>query len=494
MTANDASLQRDGPPTEHPTVSESHSKDMDEVGYLFLQDGEVKLLSDVLASKATVVEHHLPPTRTWIDVECEAPASRSQTLDSKQRAVDLSMSRENDGGVCSRCDLVLHSSISDANKLVLKNPPMFNGTLADMSAGQSSTACSCTRTENRSDAALLAGVAFTCQFYGYIEIRRIQVLFSEDSGTNDGAAKVSLVITFAIPALTNGSKHDGGRRSIIPLPKNSTGRKKTASKPLPPSTQLLLTISRSDLDYLEKQMRNLEQLQTTETRPSFVYQMRHDGSLKKSKRTMFPPKFSLEELYLRLRGVATSELCAANNETTYPCPSFLTSLPQDVIVTSIAPFLRARSLDALRRSCKLFHYALRSTVPGLKLRLYTHQVRSLEWMRRRETQELSEEDVLDVRAKHFGAECVRGDMHRAVTGGATTTLRLRGSGEAIRIDQQTGFEVPYDSSTTKGKSALSRRIARGGLLCDDPGLGKTITIMSLVRLESECFHHENDVY
>jgi hypothetical protein len=344
----------------------------------------------------------------------------------------------------------------------------------------------------RSDVALLAGVAFTCQFYGYIEIRRIQVLFSEDSGTNDGAAKVSLVITFAMPALTNGSKHDGGRRSIIPLPKNNTARKKTASKPLPPSAQLLLTISRSDWDYLDKQMRNLEQPQSTETRPSFIYQMRQDGSLKKSKRTIFPPKFSLEELYLRLRGVATSELCAANNETA--SPSLLTSLPQDVIVTSIAPFLRARSLDALRRSCKLFHYSLRSTVPGLKLRLYTHQVRSLEWMRRRETQELSEEDALGVRAKHFGAECVRGDMHRAVTGGATTCLRLRGSGEAIRIDQQTGFEIPYDSSAAKGKSALSRRIARGGLLCDDPGLGKTITVMSLVRLEIECFHYENDVY
>jgi hypothetical protein len=243
---------------------------------------------------------------------------------------------------------------------------------------------------------------------------------------------------------------------MLPL-NNVSSRKKTVTKPLPPSAQLLLSILRSDWGFLEKQMTKLEQ-----TEP--------DGSVAREQRTMFPRKLSLEELYLRLRGVTTSELDA---ETT--SPSLLTSLPQDILTTKIAPFLRACSVDALRRSCKLFHHNLRSFVPGLKLRLYSHQIRSLEWMRRRETRELSEEDVLDAESKLFGAESVRGDMHRAITGGATTCLRLRKTGEALRIDQQTGMEIRCE----RGK-ALSRQIARGGLLCDDPGLGKTITVLSLI--------------
>ena len=484
--------RNDGPPPEPSPSLDCHVQESDEVGYLFLEDGEAKLVSDGADGRIQ--------TRTWIDVEWDACGPSA--FDKKQHAIDPSTLERNDGmegDACSRCDLVLYSD-NDTDKPVklhLKNPPYFNGTVPDMPSNQST--CSCLHSENRSDAALLAGVAFTCQFHGYISIRRIQVLFTECE-PNVVTTNMSLVVTFAMPALTDPSQNV--RRSILPSNKLS-GKKQTASKPLPPSTQLLLAILRSDWDFLDKQMKRLErEPRRDECRPSlFVYQMQNDGSLKKAKRTLFPPKLSLEELYLRLRGVTTSELDADTRTS-----SLLAGLPQDILVTSIAPFLGARSIDALRRSNKLFHYALRSVVPGLKLRLYAHQVRSLEWMRRRETEELSEEEVLDFDSKFFGTESAMGDMHRAVTGGASVCLRLRASRKAFRIDQQTGIEILYAAPNAKGSFTLSRRIARGGLLCDDPGLvsvrdaffyfavpptltysltsiliqGKTITVLSLI--------------
>jgi SNF2-related domain len=68
------------------------------------------------------------------------------------------------------------------------------------------------------------------------------------------------------------------------------------------------------------------------------------------------------------------------------------------------------------------------------------------------------------------------DVHRAITGGQTVWLcPATDSTKGIRINQYTGNEVK-DCEI----SALSRKAARGGLLCDDPGLGKTITVLSLV--------------
>ena len=208
-------------------------------------------------------------------------------------------------------------------------------------------------------------------------------------------------------------------------------------------------------------------------------QIKCDGPLTKTKRTMFPSKLTLEELYLRIRSAPVIDESAAMIEHT----SQLTSLPQDVLITYLAPFLRARSLDALRGSCRFLHCTLRAIVPGLRLHLYKHQVRSLEWMRRRETEELSEELVFEFDSIANEEETVGGDMHRAVTGGASTCLRLHPSScasrKAYRIDQQTGREISF-KSMTRGCFGLSRHVARGGLLCDDPGLGKTITVFAII--------------
>ena len=69
-------------------------------------------------------------------------------------------------------------------------------------------------------------------------------------------------------------------------------------------------------------------------------------------------------------------------------------LPEDIISTSIAPYLRAPSLHALRVSNRKMYKCLRANVPGLKLKLFQHQIRSLEWMEIRERQCITEDDVL----------------------------------------------------------------------------------------------------
>jgi hypothetical protein len=76
------------------------------------------------------------------------------------------------------------------------------------------------------------------------------------------------------------------------------------------------------------------------------------------------------------------------------------------------------------------------------------------------------------------------DPIRAMTGGQSVWLYPRRISEntsqiwqqGIRIHQLTGNEM----RTNTKQDCLARQGARGGLLCDDPGLGKTITVLSLI--------------
>lgn len=82
-------------------------------------------------------------------------------------------------------------------------------------------------------------------------------------------------------------------------------------------------------------------------------------------------------------------------------------------------FLNAKDVDAFRGSCQFLHSAMETIVPGLKLKLYSHQLSSLSWMRRRESRALCETDLLllDPRQGH--------DLHGPATGGRTALLRPR---------------------------------------------------------------------
>mmetsp|Transcript_19166 Transcript_19166/g.39273 ORF Transcript_19166/g.39273 Transcript_19166/m.39273 type:complete len:1020 (+) Transcript_19166:46-3105(+) len=237
-----------------------------------------------------------------------------------------------------------------------------------------------------------------------------------------------------------------------------------------------------------------------------------------SRKPFFPKKLNLEELYFRISGASghigkeyqinaddlsfkvgskspshTMTGKTKQNSTSHR-PIGLIQLPDDVIATYIGTYLRARSLQALLSTCRRIYRALLSVVPGMKLKLFPHQIRSLEWMQRRERhciseagaiRSLSNENFLQLNA---GESTCGGDYHRAVTGGETVLVALRPdvdegdifvAQQAMRFDSQSGDPV---ATTAVGVThePFCRKSARGGLLCDDPGLGKTITVLSLI--------------
>jgi SNF2-related domain len=103
-------------------------------------------------------------------------------------------------------------------------------------------------------------------------------------------------------------------------------------------------------------------------------------------------------------------------------------------------------------------------------------------MRQREASTLrTEADCLLLAPASYSA-IGDGDVHRAVTGGTTVLLATRPVlnhvAWSVRVDARTGYTIPPEQS--QHELALGRRVARGGLLCDDPGLGKTITVLALI--------------
>jgi hypothetical protein len=100
-------------------------------------------------------------------------------------------------------------------------------------------------------------------------------------------------------------------------------------------------------------------------------------------------------------------------------------------------------------------------------------------MRLRETKPILESDFSITASNRQRIHSKGGDVHRAASGGASVLLSPRfkthGKDSDVRVSQYNGDEVHIRTD-----DPLSRQVARGGLLCDDPGLGKTITVVSLI--------------
>jgi hypothetical protein len=270
----------------------------------------------------------------------------------------------------------------------------------------------------------------------------------------------------------------------------------TNSHGFPPCGQLLFSLLRSDWDWLDATMayaceENRQALASSEQQFSSMIQYADEQSI-------FPKALTLEELYSRLSNSATITTAKSCKNITCRLAEGKDlvvagdlSLPEELLVYKLAPYLRAKSLHNLRSTCRYLNHVLKAVVPGLRLQLYPHQVTSLSWMRKREHRSMTEYDAMKLGPNYsLGGvdefEVLHGDVFRSVTSGGMVSVVPRGrkgKGYFWLVNAWSGacwMNINGRHRDSIKAVAQSRRVARGGLLCDDPGLGKTITVLSLV--------------
>jgi SNF2-related domain len=485
-----------------------------EWGYFVLEDCSV----DIVFGGANVADASLPGPKQWVPVKAgnlvgSARGSRDESVERLG-----SEAKEDDDEPASKC---LPLFLGEAGQLECRwdAVPFFDGYLppADQKI-------------NRDDSLLLLGLLRAVHPTVTVCSIKIMLFGREKRGVADSTThrfSAALIVTAGFPFLEQ--QRLTNRRILPPT-------SKMPSPSLAPSMQLVLSMIRSNWPELEWIEDNIVAVhQRVHARRDLVEKrVTRVGrrSVQTRRPSVFPHQLTLPDLYESIQECVmarqvdyqsnsdpASELLTLLKE--YPklitdhiapflpaadlqawrgtCRKFYAIIPglkvklfdfsPELVTDHIAPFLRAVDLDAWRSTCRYFHSLLKAIVPGLKgLKdgLFQHQVASLAWMRSRECRQLSEGDVL----KPTGTTAafspqdafspVDTDAHRTVTGGQTALLTLRPvrDNEAVvhvRLDQMTGIEV-QDDEFAKGH----RQVCRGGLLCDDPGLGKTITVLALI--------------
>jgi SNF2-related domain len=363
--------------------------------------------------------------------------------------------------VCRYCRVVIEATNAEETPSLhqlstsLEHIEYFDGTLSDVCR-----VCPHCSRRYQCDAVTMLGLIKSCQ--GIVKVLRMFVL-------RRGMGRYALLMSIGFPHLELRSG-DSKARSILP---KKLSNKRTSTHVLQP-LQVLLSIISSDWTRLRSTMEYMQQ--TVDLDANNLYGHGKSTNTVTPKASFFPTKVNLEELYQRLQ----SPLQASHNrpgvETSDQEQSILCRLPKELLSERIVPYLRAKSLENLRCTCTYMHDVLSSCVPGMRLNLYEHQIKALKWMRSKETKVLQESDLLHGSSNPHSCTSanVDADLHRSITGGQTVYLESSGDPtERIRLDQCTGSELKGDYVTS-----LHRQVARGGLLCDDPGLGKTVTVLS----------------
>jgi hypothetical protein len=528
-TGRDSFVDESGEPTV-VALQDDTSKHV-EMAYILLEDSQIAVIDsiddgDTPSRQLPIFPRQNHGLQTWITVDQCFPSTPDpyKQFNSKPANASTISMEHNANQSCRRCNFVLERllqrTLTANNNSTLALDwsaiPPFHGTIQDgfaLDHSQSNDssesiplhneaapsqhrtatplACTChslssghnTPRPRRSDAALIAGLLIACR--AHVSVVQCRVLLH--SGQLDSA---SLLFTLAFSALSPLSSDT--RQCIIGAPNETTPDTKRATaavhggggsggtlKPLDTALQLLLSLIRSDWSRLQEDMARL----SIDGPPPHVGRSGSHDSWR-AKPSLFPNNLTLGAVYERIHssGSVSVRRPPPRQRNERKSSLTLTDWPKELLVDNVAPYLEATSLAALRSTCRSLHWSFRGVVPGLRLRLYSHQCHSLSWMRQREASTLrTEADCLHL-APATDSAVVDGDVHRAVTGGTTVLLATRPVlnhvAWSVRVDARTGYTIPPEQS--QNELALGRRVARGGLLCDDPGLGKTITVLALI--------------
>jgi SNF2-related domain len=478
----------------HATMSRQPERALREAGYFVLEDCLVDIHIDQNNHVARESVMEKIPWKRWIQVKVHHPVVQpagDTAVDSHPSASEADHSDNSDDRESSKQCLPL---------ILKENPYSFSAS----ASGSLEMECNLNSElipffdgrlpledckDIRDDSMLLLGLLRAV--HPTVTICSLKVMLFQVDGVDDGSAKfrvrAALTAIIGFPFLQQDLV--GSRRSILPAQPLSE---------LDPSLQLIMACVRS----------NWKELQWIESNAVQIHQKLHarrlnleeiathmgQGSPRTQRPGFFPQQLNLETVYESIQETAISRQIDSANETGFEQASEFSTLDivslslalPGVFTVHVAPLLRAAELNAFRATCHRFHFLFRAIIPGLKLNLYSHQVECLDWMRKREARQLCERTALNELGS--GSTFTRGslhsqvdsDSHRAVTGGQTVSLALRPTRDndevvCIRVDQRTGNEVFGDDF-----AHVKRQVCRGGMLCDDPGLGKTVTVLALI--------------
>lgn len=152
------------------------------------------------------------------------------------------------------------------------------------------------------------------------------------------------------------------------------------------------------------------------------------------------------------------------------------------MLENIASFLDSKSVINLRRTCKYLRFAYCTIVPGLRVPLYSHQKHALRWMDRQESQGRKRGEL---EAAGIGAAAIATlpDMVRRICEypdlcwlhpGLIFSELPESKRENIVVVRRTGHVLRFDNRLPSCPPLM------GGMLCDEPGLGKTVTMLALI--------------
>ncbi|CAL0308642.1 unnamed protein product [Lupinus luteus] len=158
--------------------------------------------------------------------------------------------------------------------------------------------------------------------------------------------------------------------------------------------------------------------------------------------------FGLHEIFKTVPGVGKQQKSNSSMiiPMDYTCTSGIWEIPDDIL-TKILTSLHPLDLTRVSETCHHLRSLAASVMPCTKLNLYPHQQAAVEWMLHRER----------------NAEFLPHPLYVSLS---------TDDGFSFHVNTVSGEIVTGEAPTIKD--------FRGGMFCDEPGLGKTVTALSLI--------------